>query len=444
MPHAACNHPDDTATMTHPMPTSRFALAATHACAALLLAATVVRPAAAQDPAAMPATVASPDSGQQRWTWRAVPGGSDIPWPAAFAFSEILPVNDQVLPGRWLSLTPRDTAWMPAFHDTVAQRLVTLAPQARSLCPGVTIDRVVKALHARSSGLTVQVRYTLRFPDGRSRASGGAGEIDADGQWSRYPFGTTMPRPEGCPASDTVLPPPAAVLMDVPSVPTRLERVEVLGQPALRERATGRWMTPAPPHDPVLAQWQTWRLADPTGTSTGFGVVNAAGELVVPLVFGSLTDVKPNATLQATLSREGNLRHQEQPVLRVPSAASFARGFRTAQAANGLWGYRTAHGGWAVPPQFDSARPFVNGYAVVSGRMPADWRPPGAAADALQQPLVRSVTRLGHAWVIGVAAPVEASHTASPAADGRVAPLRGGRAVMDDEGQWLVPEPVRH
>jgi hypothetical protein len=41
--------------------------------------------------------------------------------------------------------------------------------------------------------------------------------------------------------------------------------------------------------------------------------------------------------------------------------------------------------------------------------------------------------RLGHAWVIGVVA---------LAGDAAAVPVRGGRAVMDDEGRWLVPERV--
>ncbi|WP_156480929.1 hypothetical protein [Variovorax sp. PAMC 28711] len=54
----------------------------------------------------------------------------------------------------------------------------------------------------------------------------------------------------------------------------------------------------------------------------------------------------------------------------------------------------------------------------------AGWR-------ALQRPLVRSVMRLGQAWVLGVVA---------PAGDAAAVPVRGGRAVMDDEGRWLVPD----
>lgn len=398
-------------------------------------------------------TATSPAGMQQRWQWQiaqprepglpANPGqaGEAIPWPAAFAFSDILPVNEKVLPGRWLSLTPRDTRWLPAFYDTVDKRLVSLAPAAHTLCNGVTIDSVVKALHARSSGLSVQVRYTMKFANGASRSSGGAGELDADGQWSQYPFGTTRPRPDGCPLTDEVLPPRPAVAMDVPPASTgapKLKLVEVLGQPALRDVLTGRWVTPQPPQDPVLAQWQTHRLSPFDKPAIGgFGVIDASGRLVVPMIFGSLTDVRPNATLNAELVREGELLHQESPLLRVPSAKSFARGFRPAQGSNGKWGYVGPRGKWVVQPQYASAQPFVNGYAVVSGAMPAGWCPEGMSADLWQQPLVRSIMRLGNAWVIGVAPPLPENPEDADAA--RARRLYGGRAVMDDEGRWLLP-----
>lgn len=426
------------------------------ACKFLLLSVSLCCPlvAWAQATAETPVNTAiSPTGMQQRWQWHiaepgepgfpAEPGraGDAIPWPAAFVFSDILPVNEKVLPGRWLSLTPRDTHWLPAFYDTVDKRLVSLAPAAHTLCHGVTVDSVVKALHARSSGLSVQVRYTMKFANGTSRSSGGAGELDADGQWSQYPFGTTRPRPDGCPLTDEVLPPRPPVPMDVPPAHTeapKLKLVEVLGQPALRDALTGRWMTPEPSQDPVLAQWQTHRLSPfKNRVAGGFGVIDASGRLVVPMVFGDLTDVGPHATLNAELVREGNLRHQESPLLRVPSAKSFARGFRPAQGSDGKWGYVGPRGQWVVPPQYASARPFVNGYAVVSGAMPEGWRPEGMSASLWRQPLVRSIMRLGNAWVIAVAPPmVEIPEDAAAARTHR---LSGRRAVMDDEGRWLIP-----
>lgn len=413
-----------------------------------------ISPARAQAAAETPVNTATFPAGmQQRWQWQtaqlrepgfpANPGqaGDAIPWPAAFAFSEILPVNDQVLPGRWLSLTPRDANWLPAFYDTVDKRLVSLAPAAHTLCNGVTVDSVVKALHARSSGLSVQVRYTMAFANGTRRRSGGAGELDADGQWRKYPFGTTSPRPDGCPLTDEVVPPGPQIAMDVPPAraeASRLKLVAVLGQPALRDALTGRWMTPQPPQDPVLAQWQTHRLsAFENPVIGGFGVIDASGRLAVPMVFGTLTDVRPNATLNAELVREGNLRHQDAPLLRVPSAKSFARGFRTAQGSDGKWGYLGPQGQWVVPPQYETARPFVNGYAVISGEMPEGWRPEGMRASLWRQPLVRSIMRLGNAWVIGVAPPI--AEGPEDAAAARVRRLSGGRAVMDDEGRWLLP-----
>ncbi|RYX93142.1 MAG: WG repeat-containing protein [Comamonadaceae bacterium] len=390
--------------------------------------------AAEQTPPAQPDAGTSTGLPQQRWQWQAVPSNGTIPWPQAFAFSEILPVNERVLPGRWLSLTPRDAAWLPAFYDTVDQRLVSLAPAAQTLCNGVTVGRVVKALHARESGLEIQVRYTMQFANGNRRTSGGSGQLDATGHWSRYPFGTTMPRPEGCPSVDAIDPPPPPVTLEIPPIRPELdtlEQVSVLGQPALRERSTGRWLTPAPSGDPVIAQWQTHRLiASESPAITGYGLIDAAGELVVPTIFGSLSDVRPDATLHAELVREGNLRHQESPQLRLPPAKSFAKGFRTAQDSSGKWGYRGREGRWRVQPRFDSARPFVNGYAVVSGAMPVGWHPAHADPALSGQPLVRSIMRLGHAWVIGVSPPV-----AMPGST----PLPGGRAVMDGNGRWLVP-----
>lgn len=39
-------------------------------------------------------------------------------------------------------------------------------------------------------------------------------------------------------------------------------------------------------------------------------------------------------------------------------------------------GYIDREGGWVIPPRFSQAQPFAGGYAVVSGHLPEDWRPP--------------------------------------------------------------------
>lgn len=407
-----------------PLPLKPFFTAVAFFCTSLVWGQTAPEP-----------TAGNASSAQQGWQWRAVDSTGSIPWPQAFAFSEIIPVNGTVLPGRWLSLTPRDGSWEAAFYDTVDKRLVALAPDAHTLCKGVTVDRVVKALHARETGLDLEVRYTMQFASGTIRRSGGTGQLDAKGQWRRYPFGTTMPRPDGCPVVNDVTPPGPLVDMSVPPLDRAsdpLELVEVLSQPALRERVGGRWVTPQPSSDPVIAQWQTHRLiARESPVISAYGVINAAGQVVVPTIFGALSDVEPNASLHIELVREGNIQHQQTLRLRVGSAKSFAKGFRTAQDASGKWGYVNAKGDWVIPARFDAARPFVNGYAVVTGAMPDGWRPENAAPGIEHKPMVQSITRLGHAWVIGVAPPVAATSEA---------PGRGGRAVMDETGRWLVPE----
>lgn len=89
-------------------------------------------------------------------------------------------------------------------------------------------------------------------------------------------------------------------------------------------------------------------------------------------------------------------------------------------ASNNKVGFIDGRGNWIVKPQYADAQPFRDGYAVVSGNLPADWRPPGLVEPAFVAISVH--------WLSPKLVAVRA--------------FAGGEerfGLMDRNGRWLVP-----
>jgi hypothetical protein len=153
-----------------------------------------------------------------------------------------------------------------------------------------------------------------------------------------------------------------------------------------------------------------------------FGVIDRTGRMAVPFIFDKLPDVQANGALQ--ICRQ----HLNQPLC-VPHYLARLQTKNVAlqpqRQADGKWAYVGRSGRLALPAVYDEARPFVNGYAVVSARLPLGW-----VAVRNRQPIMRGIKRVGHAWV------VEVTQQVSLERDGR---NMQHSAVMDDQGRWLVP-----
>jgi WG containing repeat len=362
---------------------------------------------------------------QKTWHWTAVPASAQhLPWPEAFAFKEIFgtPTDTEVQYTRWLNLKPRDAQWMPAFYDTVDARWVSLAPSARVMCNGTYVDTVLEPAHARATGLMFRFSFMYKLrPDVPTRHIETAGEIDAQGQW--------MAQPVQCPhGSQSVA--STALVLSVPPTQPEIELITHLGHPALRNIQTRQWITPPPPDDPVLAVW--WRvrrefsLTETYKSGSGEGVIDMRGTVLLPYFFDKLPNVRANGTLPLCIYPDHPESSKRCVPYRLAKADQLSKKLRPKQAADGLWGYTNAQGQWAIPAQFLKARPFVNGYAVVHGKIPPGWRPTGPRSN---EPVIGSIVRIGHAWVVSAAAP-----------DGiESASYVGYRAVINDQGRWLLP-----
>jgi hypothetical protein len=214
------------------------------------------------------------------------------------------------------------------------------------------------------------------------------------------------------------------LVLTVPPTQPQVEYTTRFGHPGLRHIETGRWLTPEPPKDPITLRW--YELMGGVGwfspQSYSFGVIDAKGRMVVPFLFDALPDVQASGQLQICRKQEG---HKVCEMHRLPKAQIAKPSLQPVQQAGKLWGYADRTGHLALPAVYDTARRFVNGYAIVSARLPLGW-----IAVRYRQPIVIKITRVGHAWAVQVVqqGPLE----------------RGGAntlhtALMDDQGRWLVP-----
>jgi hypothetical protein len=380
---------------------------------------------------------------QVAWHFTTVPAkGEQWPWPEAFAFKDLHSRSEN----RWLGFAPRDPRWIDAYYDTVDKQWVSLAPSARVLCDGNVVESVRALGIVLSTGLPVSVGFwnnytdeelaiwkkthaaTLaqidpkdpRWIDGNKVFVGAMGRLNHLGQWDTSPV--KCPTESPLPAANT--PRPAAVQIDVPPTQPQVELVDVLDYPGLRDKLSGRWLTPKPPQDPVTLRWHELMRGDPWFNPQiyAFGVIDRTGRMVVPFIFDKLPDVQPNGTLQICRQHLGKPLCMPHSLARLQAKRVVLQAQRQ---ADGKWGYVDRTGRLTLPAVYDEARPFVNGYAVVSARLPLGW-----VAVRNRQPIIRSIKRVGHAWVVAVTqqGPLESA--------GR---NMQHSAVMDDQGRWLVP-----
>lgn len=361
---------------------------------------------------------------QKTWHWTAVPANADhLPWPQAFAFKQIFgwPSEDEPHRFRWLSLQTHDASWMPGFYDTVSNNLVFLSPSARIMCNGTYVDSVVSVSHVFDSGLQVIVAFMWKLrKDLPSRRIETFGRLDAQGQWTQQPVKCSADTPQAA------YKPIEPIALSAPLAQPEVELVSHFGHPGLRNIRTGQWITPPPSKDPVLAQW--WSLRRAFRLSEIYdvyltGVIDTKGQMIVPFVFGSFADVQINGVSRLCLEHEYKRRCTDY---RLPKPTLNARDLKPKKDGNGLWGYVDAAGQWILPAQFQKAGKFVNGYAVVQGKLPATWQPAGPRS---QEPVIRSIKRHGHAWIV----------TAQPEQSADRYQVVGNSALIDNQGRWLLP-----
>lgn len=186
--------------------------------------------------------------------------------------------------------------------------------------------------------------------------------------------------------------------------------------------ADGHWMIApqfddAEPFDAGLAKVKLngfWGLM----LSTGQWLHEAKYEWISPLVNGV-------AVAQEAYERQVLLRADGQR-LPVPDGAAVLGEFGTdglalaRRLADREIGYLNRDGEWSISPRFSAAQSFLQGYAIVNGSPPDDWRPAN-----LQEPpyILRSVHWLSPDIMV---------LRAVVGKEDRV-------GLMDRDGNWLIP-----
>ena len=365
-------------------------------------------------------------------TWQLQPVDAQAPpWKDVFTFT-IGIAPDQLERLRWLSLNPnKNSALAPALFDAEGGHALFLSPVARSFCDGrwqvvrqetISVNPALQPMH--------RVWLVEQKPGGGLRTTTASGRVDAQGQWAVPPV--------TCDGQDTVStdnsPTALSYLMPSESSPVASDLYvdSVYAQPGLRDAQQGQWRTPAPPRDITTAQWMGYQQRMVTPGSTGSGLIDARGRMVIPFIFGDLPDATAQRRIRLCTADDADTPRACRWQRLHGSASDHAgAALRPVQDTNtGRWGYRNAQGQWAIAPQFHEARRFRHGYAVVAGAFPENWRPPGWQDD---RPIIRKLHRMGHYWV---AEAVVRNHTST---DGRWA-IRYG--LLNDAGQWLIPVPL--
>lgn len=369
-------------------------------------------------------------------TWQLQPVDTQAPpWEDIFAFTiGIAPNLIERL--RWLSLNPgKNSALAPALFDALDGRTLLLSPTARSFCDGrwQVVRQEDISLNPAYQPL-LKVWLVERKPGGRLQATTAHGRMDAQGQWAVPPV--------SCDGKDTMsINSPAALSYLMPDesrqVASDLHVDTVYAQPVLRD-ARGQWLPPVPPRDITTAQWMRYKKIIVTPGSSGSGVIDARGRMVIPFIFDDLPNVTAQRRIRLCTAVGPEVqRHATMPVVcrwqRLHGSHGGGALRPVKDKKTDRWGYQNAQGEWMIAPQFYEARPFRHGYAVVAGAFPEDWRPPGWQDN---WPMIRKFYRMGHYWV----ADALARNTST---DGRWAPRFG---LMNDAGQWLAPvlQPALH
>ncbi|MET4579059.1 tripartite tricarboxylate transporter substrate-binding protein [Ottowia thiooxydans] len=369
-------------------------------------------------------------------TWQLQPVDARArPWGDIFAFTiGIAPNLIERL--RWLSLNPgKESELAPALFDALEGRTLFLSPTARSFCDGrwQVVRQEYLSLNPALQPL-LKVWLVERKPGGGLRTTTAHGRIDAQGQWAVPPV--------TCDGKDTNSIDSAAALSylmpeESRQVTSDLHVDTVYAQPGMRD-ARDQWLPPVPPRDITTTQWMDYKKQIVTPGSSGSGVIDARGKMVIPFIFGNLPDVTAQRRIQLCTSVGLDVqRHAGTPRVCRWQRLSGKHGGGALRPAKdektGRWGYQNAKGQWMIAPQFYEARRFRHGYAVVSGAFPEDWRPPGWQD---HWPMIRKFHRMGRYWV--AEALVRNAST-----DGQWA-IRIG--LMNDAGQWLTPvlQPALH
>ena len=370
-------------------------------------------------------------------TWQMQPVDARAPpWDDIFTFTIGIAFNlvDRV---RWLSLNPnKHSELAPGLFDSLEGRALFLSPKALSFCDGrwqvvrqtyISLNPALQPVH--------RVWLVERKPGGALQTASSIARIDAQGQWAIPPV--------SCDGKETMsinAPGGLSYLMpgEFRQADSKLHVDTVYAQPGLRD-ARGRWHTPAPPRDITTARWMDYRLQMPAPGSTGSGLIDAKGRVVIPFIFGDLPDVTAKRRVQLCTAVGLDLqRKASTPYVcrwqRLRGSSHAGAALRPVKdASTGRWGYQNAQNQWVIAPQFREARRFRNGYAVVANEFPQDWRPPGWQEN---RPIIRQFGRMGRYWVAEALV-----HNAST--DGRWV-VRFG--LLNEAGQWLAPvaQPALH
>ncbi len=372
-------------------------------------------------------------------TWQLQPVNTPAQqWKDIFAFTVGIAPN-LVERLRWLSLNPGiNSELSPALFDALDGRALFLSSTARSFCDGrwqvVRLEKIGNFSVNDVLQPAFKVWLVQQKPSGKLESTTAYGRIDSQGQWAVPPVTC-----EGL--NTTYVDSPFAIAYLQPGEPKQIDsdlHVDtVYAQPGLRD-ARGQWLPPVPPRDITTTQWMAYKKLIVTPGSTGSGVIDARGRMVIPFIFGDLPDATAQRRIQLCISVGWDFRRHAslsrvcrwQP-LRGSHGGAALRPVKDTKTNR--WGYQNAQGQWVIAPQFHEARRFRHGYAVVVGAFPDDWRPPGWQ-DA--QPMIRKFHRMGRYWV----AEALVRNTST---EGQWA-IRYG--LMNDAGQWLapVPQPTLH
>jgi len=142
-------------------------------------------------------------------------------------------------------------------------------------------------------------------------------------------------------------------------------------------------------------------------------------ELISPFFYG-VAVAQETHEKQYLLHADGKL--VDLPGVKQVLSEFGADGLAMAVGRDGGVGYMDRNGEWLIQPVYREAKPFVDGYAIVSGKLPKGWRPANFAEP--------SYILLSTKWL---------------SADVMVLRAVVGNekriGLMDKDGNWLVPAP---
>lgn len=207
--------------------------------------------------------------------------------------------------------------------------------------------------------------------------------------------------------------------------------------------ASGKWLTPAVPSDPVASRWLVQR-----GMSqmSGSGLINRSGQMVIPFLFPKVEPV--DATSYRVCHQNGCDTIQVPKASAAPQARPIAANVaaQAVQSAaswvpagvNGLWGYQEASGRWVLKPSFEDAEPFEGGLAKAKSE--GQWGVILPTGKWLYPPKFQSISLFSNG--VAVAQDANGKHTLLRA-DGKHIEITEGRALslFGTDGLAVVGEP---